>query len=143
MIKIFDSKVTSKQLKGGHSGEMFGRFELLGGDFRVEDLDHFSWFSGDVGSHDVDDVVLVVDPDDLEPDQTGHLVADVTGHLLAGPHPTLVSAGADATGSPMALGRVHLRLTTKTVTFHHALISATRRFSFDVDVLSGLEVRCE
>ena len=96
---------------------------LLFGDFGVEHSDHFSRLSWDSVAVDVDDVVFVVDPDDLEADDLGHLVADVSWQLLARPHSGLVSAGADASGPAVGLGHAQGVRTSsgEAPTFHHAL----------------------
>ena len=99
------------------------RASLLFGDFGVEHSDHFSRLSWDSVAIDVDNVVFVVDPDDLEADDLGHLVADVSWQLLARPHSGLVSAGADASGPAVGLGYAQGVRTSsgEAPTFHHAL----------------------
>ena len=97
---------------------------LLFGDFGVENSDHFSRLSWDSVAIDVDNVVFVVDPDDLEADDLGHFIADVSRHLLSGPHPGLVSARADASGPAVGLGHsVRVRpASVETPSLHHTLI---------------------
>ena len=60
--------------------------------------------SRDPQSHDVEDVLLIVDPEHPEAGHPHPVAAHVAGHLLPGPHPALVPARPDAAGPPVTLG---------------------------------------
>ena len=74
-------------------------------------------------SHDVEDILLVVDPEHPESGHPHLVAAHVAGHLLQGPHAALVAARPDAAGPPVALGRTVLvgRHPGEAPALHHAL----------------------
>ena len=82
--------------------------------------------SRDPQSHDVEDVLLIVDPEHPEAGHPHPVAAHVAGHLLQRPHAALVAARPDAAGPPVALGRAVLvgRHPGEAPPLHHALETA-------------------
>ena len=88
----------------------------------------------------------MADPNNPQTELLDRRVADVPGHLLSGPNSGLVSARADATRSPMALGDSgSFRHSGKAPAFHGTLESTAsarmikKTFGSKLESLRGLD----